>query len=55
MTINGNRTLRITAEGLGGDSYYVQGVKINEMRWGGNWSELEDAMTEGGMIELCWE
>ncbi|KAF7566832.1 glycosyl hydrolase [Pyrenophora tritici-repentis] len=28
MTVNGNRTLRITAEGLGRESYYVQSVKV---------------------------
>ena len=33
MTINGNKTLRILAEGLGDDSYYVQGVKVSGVQW----------------------
>jgi len=52
MTINGNRTLRITAEGLSDDSYYVQGVKINGRQWDRNWFEHEDVMVEGGSIEF---
>lgn len=52
MTINGNRTLRITTEGLGEDSYYVQGVKINGVQWYKNWFEHKDVMVEGGTIEF---
>ncbi|CAI6339293.1 unnamed protein product [Periconia digitata] len=52
MTINGNRTLRITAEGLGEDSYFVQGVKINGKEWQKNWFLHDDVMVEGGTIEF---
>ena len=52
MTINGNKTLRILAEGLSDESYYVQGVNINGVQWGGNWFEHEDVMVEGGSIEF---
>lgn len=52
MTINGNKTLRILAEGLGDDSYYVQGVKVNGVQWDRNWFEHEDVMVEGGTIEF---
>ncbi|KAH6644257.1 glycosyl hydrolase family 92-domain-containing protein [Boeremia exigua] len=52
MTINGNRTLRITAKGLSDGSYYVQGVKINGKAWDRNWVEHDDVMTEGGTIEF---
>lgn len=52
MTVNGNRTLRITAEGLGEDSFYVQGVKINGQDWDKNWMEHEDVMVNGGTIEF---
>ncbi|PVI05747.1 glycoside hydrolase family 92 protein, partial [Periconia macrospinosa] len=52
MTINGNRTLRITASGLGQDSYFVQGVKINGEKWGKNWLEHGDVMIEGGTLEF---
>ncbi|KAF3035689.1 hypothetical protein E8E12_005866 [Didymella heteroderae] len=52
MTINGNRTLRITAKGLNEDSYFVQGVKINGRQWERNWFDHEDVMVEGGTIEF---
>ena len=52
MTINGNKNLRILAEGLGDDSYYVQGVKVNGVQWDKNWFEHEDVMVEGGTIEF---
>jgi putative alpha-1,2-mannosidase len=52
MTVNGNRTLRITAEGLGLESYFVQSVKINGQNWTKNWFHHEDVMIEGGSIEF---
>jgi putative alpha-1,2-mannosidase len=52
MTVNGNRTLRITATGLGQESYYVQSVKINGEQWTKNWFEHEDIMVEGGEIDF---
>lgn len=52
MTVNHNRTLRITAEGLGLDSYYVQSVRVNGVEWDKNWVAHEDVMVEGGLIEF---
>ncbi len=61
MTINGNQTLRITAEsdsnstaskGFGQKNYYVQSVKINGQDWNRNWFEHEDVMVNGGTIEF---
>jgi len=54
MTINGDKTLRITATGLdrGPESYYVQSVKINGRPWTKNWFEHKDVMVEGGTIEF---
>ena len=52
MTINHNRTLRITAEGLSEESFYVQGVKINGVQWDTNWFEHQDVMDEGGNIDF---
>lgn len=52
MTVNGNRTLRITAEGLGQESYYVQSVKVNGVEWTKSWVTHEDVMVEGGTIEF---
>lgn len=51
MTINGNKTLRISAVGLD-DGIYVQSVKINGKQWTKNWFEHEDAMINGGRIEF---
>ncbi|KAJ5864811.1 uncharacterized protein N7529_006727 [Penicillium soppii] len=51
MTINGNKTLRITANGLE-DGYYVQSVKINGKKWEKNWVEHDDVMTKGGTIHF---
>jgi putative alpha-1,2-mannosidase len=53
MTVNGNRNLRITAFGLGRESYYVQSVKINGKEWKKNWIEHNDIMVEGGTIEFA--
>ncbi|XPS68751.1 hypothetical protein M3J09_001035 [Ascochyta lentis] len=52
MTINGNRTLRITAGGLGEDSYFVQSVRVNGAEWERNWIEHEDVMVHGGRLEF---
>lgn len=51
MTINGNKTLRISATGLE-DGFYVQSVKINGEKWTKNWFEHEDIMVNGGRIEF---
>ncbi|CAG8024975.1 unnamed protein product [Penicillium salamii] len=51
MTINGDKTLRITANNLD-DGYYVQSLKINGKRWTKNWFEHDDVMTNGGTIEF---
>lgn len=51
MTINGDKTLRITATGLD-EGYFVQGVQINGNQWTKNWFEHEDVMVEGGTIEF---
>jgi putative alpha-1,2-mannosidase len=53
ITVNGNRTLRITATGLdNADSYYVHSVKINGELSSKNWLEHADVMVEGGTIDF---
>lgn len=53
MTINGNATLRIMANGLDNqESYYVQSVKVNGEEWHKNWLEHSDVMVNGGTIEF---
>jgi putative alpha-1,2-mannosidase len=52
MTVNGNRTLRITASGLGEESFFVQSVSINGKQWEKNWLEHDDIMVEGGSIDF---
>lgn len=56
MTINGNKTLRITSDGdnmsLGQSGYFVESVKINGEVWDRNWFNHEDIMVEGGTIEF---
>lgn len=56
MTINGNKTLRITSNGdnisLGQSGYFVESVKINGEDWAKNWLNHEDIMVEGGTIEF---
>jgi predicted alpha-1,2-mannosidase len=53
MTVNGNKTLRITASGLDDEkSFFVQSVKINGKSWNKNWFEHEDVMVNGGTIEF---
>lgn len=51
MTVNGDKTLRISATGLD-EGYYVQSVKINGQPWTKNWFEHEDVMVKGGHIEF---
>ena len=51
MTINGNQTLRIIANGLD-QGYYVQSVRINGQVWTKNWFEHEDLLAHGGAIEF---
>lgn len=53
MTINGDKQLRITANGLdNSEAYYVQSVRINGEEWDRNWFEHADVMVEGGVIEF---
>ena len=53
ITVNGNRTLRITATGLdNADSYHVQSVKVNGQQWNKNWLEHTDIMVDGGTMEF---
>lgn len=56
MTINTNKTLRITSNGdnisLGQSGYFVESVKINGRAWDRNWFNHEDIMIEGGTIEF---
>ena len=53
ITVNGNKTLRITAQGLDNQkSYFVQSVKLNGQNWTRNWFEHGDLMVNGGTLEL---
>jgi putative alpha-1,2-mannosidase len=52
MTVNHNRTLRITASGLGKENYYVQSVRVNGVEWEKNWVGHGDVMVEGGLVEF---
>ncbi|EMD86541.1 glycoside hydrolase family 92 protein [Bipolaris maydis ATCC 48331] len=52
MTISRDKTLRITANGIAEDSFYVQGVKINGVQWDRNWFNHDDVFHEGGTIEF---
>lgn len=56
VTINGNKTLRITSSGdsrtLGQTGFYVKSVKLNGVQWDRNWFNHEDVMFEGGTIEF---
>lgn len=56
MTINGNKTVRITSNGdnisLGQSGFFVDSVKINGQDWEKNWFNHEDIMIEGGTIEF---
>lgn len=58
MTINGNKTLRITSTGndnpgsLGQEGFFVQSVKINGKQWTKNWFNHDDIMVYGGTIEF---
>jgi putative alpha-1,2-mannosidase len=51
ITVNHNETLRITAEGLGEDSIYVQSVRINGEAWEKNWVGHEKM----GKEQKVWE
>ncbi|CAL5866270.1 uncharacterized protein PFLUO_LOCUS477 [Penicillium psychrofluorescens] len=51
MTVSGDKTLRIKANGLD-KGIYVQSVKVNGKAWKKNWVEHEDVMTNGGTIEF---
>ncbi|KAK7911464.1 glycoside hydrolase family 92 protein [Apiospora marii] len=62
VTVNGNRTLRITSQAhnggggsstkLGQSGFYVRSVKVNGESWDRNWLPHDSAMTEGGTIEF---
>ena len=53
MTINGDKNLRIVANGLdNAESYYVQSVRVNGQEWERNWLEHADLMVDGGTIEF---
>jgi putative alpha-1,2-mannosidase len=54
MTVNGNCSLRITANGLNNQegSYYVQSVKVNGKPWIKNWVEHDELMLRGGTLEF---
>ncbi|TKA61306.1 hypothetical protein B0A49_09728 [Cryomyces minteri] len=48
LSVAGNSTLRITAQGLGDESYYVQSVKVNGQQWYQSWVSHSDLTKEGG-------
>lgn len=60
ITVNGNRTLRITSENrsggdlakLGQSGFYIQSVKVNGESWVRNWLLHDSVMAEGGTIEF---
>ena len=53
MTINGDKTLCITAKNLDNqNSYFVQSVKVNGKQWNKNWLSHSDVMVDGGTIEF---
>lgn len=54
MTVNGNKTLRITASGLdyNRESYYVQSVRVNGQAWNKNWLTHDDIFVNGGSIDF---
>lgn len=50
MTI-GNKPLRITAEGLSDNSFYVQSLKVNGEPWNRSWLSHSD-IASGGTLEF---
>jgi putative alpha-1,2-mannosidase len=54
MTVNGNKTLHITATGLDYNegSYYVQSVRVNDKEWNRNWLTHEDIFVNGGRVDF---
>ncbi|KUL81758.1 hypothetical protein ZTR_09409 [Talaromyces verruculosus] len=54
MTVNGNKTLYITATGLdyNEESYYVQSVRVNGKEWDRNWLTHEDIFVDGGSVDF---
>ncbi|KAK7967859.1 glycosyl hydrolase [Apiospora aurea] len=63
VTVNGDRTLRITSRGggsnsgnpataLGHSGFYVQSVKVNGEPWDRNWLLHDAVMVDGGTIEF---
>lgn len=51
VTVGDKYTLRITAKGLGEDSYFVQSLKVNGKKWNKSWLEHGD-IAMGGAIEF---
>ncbi|KAK4951117.1 hypothetical protein LTR28_006897 [Elasticomyces elasticus] len=47
VKVGGNGSLRITAEGLGDESFYVQSVKVNGVVWNQSWVSHEDLVGSG--------
>uniref|UniRef100_A0A093VK40 Putative glycosidase n=1 Tax=Talaromyces marneffei PM1 TaxID=1077442 RepID=A0A093VK40_TALMA len=54
MTVNGNKTLRITATGsdYNEGSYYVQSVRVNGKEWDKNWLTHKDIFVDGGSLDF---
>ncbi|PCG95416.1 Alpha-1,2-mannosidase, putative [Penicillium occitanis (nom. inval.)] len=54
MTVNGNKTLYITATGLDYNegSYYVESVRLNGKEWNRNWLAHEDIFVDGGSVDF---
>ncbi len=51
MSVGGNSTLRITAQGLSETSYYVQSVEVNGQPWNKSWITHDD-IKNGGRIDF---
>lgn len=62
VTVNGNRTLRITSQNdhgggdatnkLGQSGFYVQAVRVNGGIWDRNWLPHDSVMVEGGTVQF---
>ena len=51
VSVGGNATLHVMAQGLGDDSYYVQSVTVNGAEWNKSWVSHDD-IKGGGSIEF---
>lgn len=45
------KVLRVTAKGLGEDSFYVQSLKVNGKQWHKSWLSHDD-IKDGGSLEF---